>query len=261
MEILSWHCGRVSSVRPSRLARGRSGTLPPGTWANICHEADPEALARLPLLSGPVLGDSPAEASSAESTSPEAASSSPRAAKHIYSVSDLPPLAAGDPLFRRVLLVSCPETLGARERGLRLRRALWEERAGILQWALEGLRRVLRSARAGEGFPSGRPPEATRRRWERLGGPIGRFKEAYLEVTGIPEDLVVKRRLYKAYQGFCQREGVLAKTIDSFTPALTDDPLISDDKRTPELGADQARCYIGATPKRDLDPLIAEARG
>ena len=122
MEVLSWPCARVSSVRPSRLARGRSGTLSPEAWANICHEADPEVLARLPLLSGPVLGDSPAEASSAESTSPEAASSSPRAAKyirakHIYSVGGLPPLAAGDPFFRRVLLVSCPETLGGRREG------------------------------------------------------------------------------------------------------------------------------------------------
>jgi hypothetical protein len=134
MEVLSWLCGRVSSVRPSRLARGRSGTLPPEAWANICHEADPEALARLPLLSGPVLGDSPAEASSVEGVSSGAGSGSPRAAKyihakHIYSVSDLPPLAAGDDFFRRVLLVSCPETLGGRERGPTLRQALWEERA------------------------------------------------------------------------------------------------------------------------------------
>lgn len=130
-----------------------------------------------------------------------------------------------------------------------------------MQWALEGLRRVLRSARAGEGFPSGLPAEATRRRWDHLGGPIGRFKEAFLEVTGAPEDVIVKADLYEAYRGFCQREGVLAKLIDSFTPALTEDPLISDDKRTPESGADQARCYIGVRPKRDLDPLIAEARG
>ena len=46
--------------------------------------------------------------------------------------------------------------------------------------------------------------------------------------------------------------------IDSFTPTLTDDPLIGNDKRTSESGADQVRCYIGAKPKRDLDPLIAE---
>ena len=110
-------------------------------------------------------------------------------------------------------------------------------------------------------MPSGRPAKATRRRWDHLGGPIGRFKEAYLEVTGAPEDLVVKRRLYEAYRGFCQREGVLAKMIDSFTPALTEDPLIEGDRRVPEPGADQARCYIGATPKRPLDDLIAEARG
>ena len=266
MEVLSWLCARVSSVRPSRLARGRSGTLSPEAWANICHGADPEALARLPLLSGPVLGGSPAEAFSAESTSPEAASSSPRAAKHIrakhiYSVGGLPPLAAGDPFFQKVLLAACPETLGAEERGPGLRRALWEERGGILQWALEGLRRVLQSARAGEGLPSGRPAEATRRRWERLGGPIGRFKEAYLKVTGAPEDVIVKARLYEAYRGFCKREGVLAKMIDSFTPALTEDPLNGGDRRTPEPGADQVPCYIGATPKHDLDPLIDEARG
>lgn len=43
--------------------------------------------------------------------------------------------------------------------------------------------------------------------------------------------------------------------------ALREDPLIGGDRRTPEPGANQVRCYIGATPKRDLDPLIAEARG
>lgn len=95
MEVLSWLCARVSSVRPSRLARGRSGTLSPEAWANICHEADPEALARLPLLSGPMLGGSPAEASSTKSASSGAASGGPRAAKyirakHIYSVGGLP---------------------------------------------------------------------------------------------------------------------------------------------------------------------------
>jgi putative DNA primase/helicase len=275
MEILSWLCGQVSSgrsseqvsfrqvssVRPSRLARGHSGTLPPEAWANICYGADPEALAQFPLLSGPMLGGSPAEASSTKSASSGAASDSPNVAKHIYSASGLPPLAAGDPFFQRVLLAACPETLGAEERGPGLRRALWEERGGILQWALEDLRRVLRSAQAGEGFPSGRPAEVTRRRWERLGGPIGRFKDAYLEVTGAPEDVIVKARLYEAYRGFCQREGVLAKLIDSFTPALTDDPLIGSDRRVPEPGADQMRYYIGAKPKRPLDDLIAEARG
>ena len=86
------------------LLRGRSGGARPAPASERANGRGP-----------------PAEAFSAESTSPEAASSSPRAAKyirakHIYSVGGLPPLAAGDPFFRRVLLVSCPETLGARER-------------------------------------------------------------------------------------------------------------------------------------------------
>ena len=118
-------------------------------------------------------------------------------------------------------------------------------RSGILQWAAEGLRRVLRAWADGEGFPSARSAEKTRRRWESLSGPIGRFKADRLEVTGDPQDTVPKERLYSAYRKFCRQERVFAETKTQLTQTLTEDPLIETRRRTIKRGGDQVPCYVG----------------
>jgi len=170
--------------------------------------------------------------------------------KHIYTAASLPPLPAGDRFFRRVLLVPFPaklpsETLSPEGTGEELTRRFKAERDGILRWALEGLERVLENG----GFPSERPPEETRRRWESLSGPIGRFKTDRLTVTGDPQDVVPKDTLHPVYKQFCRQEGVFAESKKQFTKTLTQDPRIESRKRTPEPGADQVRCYVGVKPR------------
>ncbi|MFB6274497.1 MAG: hypothetical protein ABEL51_16560 [Salinibacter sp.] len=173
------------------------------------------------------------------------APSSEWSTKHLYAATELPSIAAGDRFFRQILLVPFPTKLSAEKTEEELARRFGAERDGILRWALKGLGRVLESG----GFPSRRPPEETRRRWEALSGPIGRFKAGLLEVTGAPEDVIAKEELYSTYREFCRKEGILAETKDTFTRTLTEDQRIRSAKRIPEPNGNQVRCYVGVKPR------------
>jgi phage/plasmid-associated DNA primase len=151
----------------------------------------------------------------------------------------------GEGFFRRVLLVRFPNQLSASDRP-DFKRLRSEERDGILQWAIDGLQRVLESG----GFPSESSAETTRERWQAFSGLIGRFKAGVLKVTGDPQDVVKKRAVYDAYRDFCNYEGILADTIDQFTRTLTEDPRIESAKRVPQPGEDQVRCYVGVRARK-----------
>jgi phage/plasmid-associated DNA primase len=233
-----------------RLARGKAGASKlKGPWVNARTGISAEALADLGLLKSFSAGV-PRHGDPSQIESATQGSRSHRTTKHVYATGELPPLAAGDRFFRRVLLVSFPKKLsasgsrpGSTDPGLRQK--LLDERDGIFQWAAEGLRRVLRAWADGEAFPSARPADKTRKRWESLSGPIGRFKADRLEVTGDPQDVVSKERLYRAYKKFCRQERVFAETKTQFTQTLTEDPRVETRRRTVEKGGDQVPCYVG----------------
>ncbi|WP_162890660.1 hypothetical protein [Salinibacter ruber] len=250
LQALSTAVPWTASVAPGRLARGKAGASKlRGPWVNAKADISTEALPELPLLKrfsegAPSYGD-PGQIESAKQ-----GGRSHRTTKHVYTTGELPPLAAGDRFFRRVLLVSFPKKLsasGSRSSGTEphLQQKLLEERDGIFQWAAEGLRRVLRAQANGEDFPSARPAEKTRRRWESLSGTIGRFKADRLEVTGDPRDTVSKKRLYTAYKEFCRKERVFAEMKTQLTQTLTEDPRVEAKRRTLQSNGDQVPCYVG----------------
>jgi putative DNA primase/helicase len=243
-EIIPW----FASVSPSSLTQKASGTAQlKGPWVNACAEVDPEVLTGLPLLRS--FGAGTPRYSDPEQIQEAKQDPSPRrVAKHIYTASELPHLSAGDPFFRRVLLGCFPETLSPSK--IPTPKELRAERNGILQWALEGLKRVLDSRASGNGFPPRRGPEVTRRLWEDFSGPIGRFKATRLKVTGDARDVVPKDPLYPAYKRFCDKEGVLAEKKNQLTRTLTDDPRIDKAPRTPDSHADQVPCYVGVRMRR-----------
>ena len=250
LQALSTAVPWIASVAPRRLAQGKSGVSKlQGPWVNAKVGISAEALADLRLLKSFGAGV-PSFSDPSQIERAKRGGRSHRTTKHVYATGELPPLAAGDQFFRRLLLVSFPKTLSAgdsRPGGTDpgLQRQLLEERDGIFRWAAEGLRRVLQARADGEGFPSARPAEKTRRRWESLSGPIGRFKADRLEVTGDPQDMIAKERLYSAYKKFCREERVFAETKTQLTQTLTEDARIETRRRTVERGGDQIPCYVG----------------
>ncbi len=88
-----------------------------------------------------------------------------------------------------------------------------EELRGVLVWATEGLRRLLK-----QGFSRSTTTEETRAEWIRMADPVAAFVEAHVEND--VEAWVEKDDVYEVYVEFCKREGLIVKANNVFTSDL-----------------------------------------
>jgi phage/plasmid-associated DNA primase len=232
----------TASVAPSRLANRRAGgPLLWGPWANVSAGISPEALPEIEFFEefgpgGPARSDPSQLDARREQPVPR------RPTKHVYAAEELPDIYPGKSFFRRVQLISFADGWAPEGPEPQLARELGARRDGILQWALKGLRRLLRQ----EDFSLGRSPEETRKEWKAHGDPISRFKAEELEVTGDwQRHFEPKTKTYEAYRRFCQDSGAPIDKKQALTRQLKKDPRIVDGKRTPDGHDDQTRCYEG----------------
>ena len=149
-------------------------------------------------------------------------------AKHLYVANQLPDAAVDDDAFyRRILLVAFPTTVPRADRDPRLDEKLREELPGVLNWALDGLDRLLDQQR----FTGDRGPQATRDTWESWGSSLGKFKDAAIENE--PGEQIPKGKLYNAYLRFCRERGIPAISgQQKFTQQFTDTPDIGQGATT-----------------------------
>jgi putative DNA primase/helicase len=149
-------------------------------------------------------------------------------AKHLFAANTLPEADVDDDaFFRRILLVSFPNTVPRDERDPDLGEKLEAELSGILNWALDGLDRL----RAQGHFTGAPTPAAIQRKWRAWGSSVDRFKQRILETTNDPEDAVPKRDALDAYQRFCEAEGIPAKSERTFYDNLKNDSDIGESRR------------------------------
>lgn len=122
-------------------------------------------------------------------------------AKHLYAANRLPAAATDDNAFyRRVLLTSFPDTVPPDQRVNDLSDTLIQEKPGILNWALDGLERLLDR----QAFSLQPTPEDTRQTWQAWASPIERFKaEACENADRVPKDVA-----YASFLKFCEEEGL-----------------------------------------------------
>ena len=160
-------------------------------------------------------------------------------AKHLYAANQLPDAAVDDDAFyRRILLVAFPTTVPRDERDPRLDRKLRDELPGVLNWALDGLDRLLDQ----QAFTGDRAPQATRDTWESWGSSLGKFKDAAIENK--PDSQVAKDKLYNAYLRFCRDRGIPAISgQQKFTQEFTSSPDIGQGRTT--IDGKTARTYTG----------------
>ena len=174
-------------------------------------------------------------------------------AKHLFAAKTLPEADVDDDaFFRRILLVSFPNTVPRDERDPDLGEKLEAELSGILNWALDGLDR-LREQRHFTGSPT---PAAIQRKWRAWGNSVDRFKERILETTNDPDDAVPKRDAWDAYQRFCEAEGIPTKTERTFFDNLKMDSDIGESRR--KIDGKRKRVY---TNVRLLTERIDDVEG
>ena len=121
-----------------------------------------------------------------------------------------------DGIWRRVLLVPFDVQIPIDKVDKQLSEKLWAERAGILNWLIEGLRQYLE-------FGGLHPPEEVRaatQEYREESDLIGSFVRAALEITREEHDQVEAGRLYSVFVSYCKRQGITPLSGTTFNRRL-----------------------------------------
>lgn len=119
-----------------------------------------------------------------------------------------------------------------------LEKMLWQERPGILVWALDGLMRL----GANERFTQPRASEDVRRDYQRLVSPIAGFLEDCCLIGSELE--VAKDVIYAKYTAWCEDNGRRPCAKETFGAKLRARlPKLAD--RRPRVAGERVRFYVG----------------
>ena len=118
---------------------------------------------------------------------------------------------ADEGIWRRITLVPWLVTIPKAERDPTLLAQLWEERSGILNWMLDGLRLWLES---GLTVPEAVIDATAEYRLD--SDQFGRFLGAVVAVTNDNEDSIRASDLFKAYVEWCEENGEKLASQTSF---------------------------------------------
>jgi|APHM01.1.fsa_nt_gi Predicted ATPase len=122
------------------------------------------------------------------------------------------------------------------ERDPTLADKLEDELSGILNWAVEGLQRLL-----GNGtFTGDKSPAHTRETWSKWGDSVERFANIALKQSGDKE--VPKHKVYGAYLQFCREESIPRETQRKMTRELKREGF--NDGRA-YINGSRERCFVG----------------
>jgi len=135
-------------------------------------------------------------------------------AKLIFSANKLPEAKDDtDAYFRRWIFINFPHTFEGDQRDPNIIDKLTtdEELSGLLNFALEGLKRLLEN----KSFTNSSTTDEMRELYQRLASPIAAFVMDCIEIS--PEEFIVKDDLYASFIEYCTEKGlpVVAKNVFS----------------------------------------------
>lgn len=130
-----------------------------------------------------------------------------------------------------------------------------KEMSGFLNWALQGLIRIL-----SQGEFSNEPPvEETKALWMRLSDPLFTFLYSGNVEWGEGERYPIQE-FYRDFTSFCAEQGLrqwildrVGKTINKKYPQI--------EPYYPYIEGKQVRCYTGISPKREIKKIEVLAQG
>jgi len=230
----------VASLTPQQLTGERfAGAELYGKWANIRNDIPAETVKNTGEFKEIVGGDP----MKAERKRKDPFMFQPTA-KHLYAANELPSTETDDEAFyRRILLAPFPETVPEAERDKHLDDKLEAELPGILNWAIDGLQRLV----ANGGFTGDRPPGHTQDTWQKWSDSVSRFADAAIDEDG-SED-IPKAQIYAAFLEYCRQEGIPSDTQHSLTRGLKQE------------GFSDGRTYVDGDRKRVFHDIGLTGRG
>jgi putative DNA primase/helicase len=155
-------------------------------------------------------------------------------AKHIFAANRAPDRGTDDEAFwNRWLTVIFPESIPVADQDPQLTDDLEAELPGILNWSIEGYRRLMDNRR----FTNEPLPFENREKWERYGNSIEQWLDRFTEEeadAATPKWTTDAGTLgaYDSYKAFAQRNGLEVETDQKFTAELKQREGISKRKTT-----------------------------
>jgi P4 family phage/plasmid primase-like protien len=231
----------VASLTPQEMTSERfSGAELHGAWANIRNDIPDELIENVGQFKE-IIGGDPIKA---EEKYKDPFKFEPTA-KHAFSANKLPEASVDDRAFyRRILLVAFPTETPAKDRDPGLDEKLQAEHAGVLNWALEGLQRLMSQG----GFTGDRDPAITEDTWRKWSNTVKRFADKCLRETGDGE--IPSGDVWEAYLDYCEVEGI-----------PTRDRQQEVTKELKKLGFNTGRAYINGTQQRVVAGAEFSPRG
>lgn len=155
-------------------------------------------------------------------------------ANHIFATNQVPQVANADAAFyNRWLFVTFPESVPTEEQDDKLDERIVasdEERAGILNWLIEGYAR--RQERDGTGFDAERSITEKEDMWSAYGTSIDRFVATCLDADEATDaDAIPKRDVYAVYKTMCNAVGVSVESQQKLTAEIKKLEGVGDSKR------------------------------
>ena len=230
----------VASLTPQQLTGERfAGAELYGKWANIRNDIPAQTVKNTGEFKEITAGDQ----IKAEQKRKDPFWFEPNA-KHLYAANELPSTETDDEAFyRRILLAPFPETVPEAERDKHLDDKLEAELPGILNWAIEGLQRLV----ANGGFTGDRAPGHTQDTWQKWSDSVSRFADAAIDDDG-NED-IPKAKIYAAFLEYCRQEGIPSDTQHSLTRGLKQE------------GFADGRTYVDGSQERVFIDIGLTGRG
>ncbi|AFH21873.1 putative DNA primase/helicase [environmental Halophage eHP-11] len=224
----------VSSLTPQQMTDERFGAAELfGKWANISNDIPKETVENTGQFKQIAAGD-PLKA---EEKFKDPFRFKPKA-KHLFAANQLPDAKLDDQAFyRRILLVAFPETIPRSERDLKLDDKLLDELPGILNWALDGLERLVEQG----GFTGDRSAAQTEATWSKWGDSVKRFDEVAL-MDADADRAIPRSKVYAAYNEYCRQESIPADKQKPMTRELVK---LGREKGREVVDGTQQRCFVG----------------
>ncbi|MEM3880908.1 MAG: phage/plasmid primase, P4 family [Candidatus Bathyarchaeia archaeon] len=120
-----------------------------------------------------------------------------------------------------------------------------EERNGIVNWALEGLKRLM----ANHCFTKSEAMRNQIEQYKKWSNPVDYFLEKYCEYA--PNYWITKKQLYEAYKKVCEDEGLQIASEEIFSKELRKKPRVSIGQKRVE--GKKERVWLGIKLKEEQD--------
>jgi putative DNA primase/helicase len=176
-------------------------------------------------------------------------------AKIIVLANELPPVRDDSyGWWERVILIEFPVSIPEDKRISNIEHR-WlsssEERSGIINWALEGLKRIL----ANDKFTKTEAMRNQIEQYKRWSNPAQYFLEKYCEYA--PKLWITKKALYEAYKLICEEEGLQILSEEAFAKEVRKQPRVTFAKKRVEGKTE--RVWIGIQLKENRVSEACEA--